>query len=205
MTLLRNVERLGLEALASALSPPPEIDLLAWAEANVVIPDGQFVGPYNRRLFPFFDAILNALSPSDPCRYVTLISSAQVGKTTIAGIFCLGMLTLGRGTFAVIHPNESNATRWSKMKFGPMADATPGMRDLFPQRTKDSLASILYKERRDGLSRLLISGAASPASLSQITVDNQIQDDLAKWEMSPSGDPEQMAESRSRAIADAKF
>jgi phage terminase large subunit GpA-like protein len=205
MTLLSNVSRLALEALAAGLMPPPAIDLLDWAERTIVIPDGAFPGPFNRRLFPFFDDVLRALSPSDPCRFVTLVSSAQCGKTTIGNIFCIGMLSLGRGTFAVIHPNEDNATRWSKMKLSPLMASTPGVREQFPARTRDSLASILYKERRDGLSRLLITGAASPASLSQITVDNQIQDDLAKFEASPAGDPEQMAESRSRAVADAKI
>ena len=170
-----------------------------------MIPDGAFPGPYNPCLFPFFSEILRALSPINPCRFVTFMGSAQVGKTMIGNIFALGMLSLGRGTFACIHPNEENAVRWSKMKLSPLMASTPGVCDQFPQRTKDAQASVLYRERRDGLSRLLITGSASPASLSQITVDNQIQDDLAKWEATPAGDPEQMAESRSRAVADAKI
>jgi len=205
MTLLCNIERLGLEALAAAFEPPPEIDLLAWAEQNIVIPDGAFPGPYNPCLFPFFSEILRALSPINPCRFVTFMGSAQVGKTMIGNIFALGMLSRGRGTFACIHPNEENAVRWSKMKLSPLMASTPGVCDQFPQRTKDAQASVLYKERRDGLARLLITGAASPASLSQITVDCQIQDDLSKWEMNPAGDPETQAESRSRAVADAKI
>jgi len=205
MTLLCNIEHLGLEALAAAFEPPPEIDLLAWAEQNIVIPDGAFPGPYNPCLFPFFSEILRALSPINPCRFVTFMGSAQVGKTMIGNIFALGMLSLGRGTFACIHPNEENTVRWSKMKLSPLMASTPGVCDQFPQRTRDAQASVLYRERRDGLSRLLITGSASPASLSQITVDNQIQDDLAKWEATRAGDPEQMAESRSRAVADAKI
>ena len=69
--MLANTERLGLEVLAAVLEPPAPIDLLAWAEAHVVFDDGPFQGPYNRNLFPFFDAILRALGPEDPCRYVT--------------------------------------------------------------------------------------------------------------------------------------
>jgi hypothetical protein len=93
-----NPERMVLEAIAAALTPPP-IDYLAFAVEHIVL-DGPFAGPYNRALFPFFDEILRALGPEDPCRYVTLMSSAQCGKTTIAGTFTLGAVNLGpRGVF----------------------------------------------------------------------------------------------------------
>lgn len=87
---LYNPERLALEVIAATLEPPPPVGLLAWAEANVVFEGGAFKGLYNRALFPFFDEILRALSPMDPCRFVTLMSSAQVGKTALAGVFALG-------------------------------------------------------------------------------------------------------------------
>jgi len=60
-------------------------------------------------------------------------------------------------------------------------------------------------ERRDGLSRLLITGANSPASLSQVTISAAMHDDIAKWEMNSAGDPETQADSRCRAISDAKI
>ena len=107
--LLANAERLALEAIAAALEPPAPVDLLAWAEQNVVFEDGPFRGPYNRKLFPFFDEILRALGPEDPCRYVTLSSSAQCGKTTLGNIFALGMVMQGPGAVLVAHPTEEVA------------------------------------------------------------------------------------------------
>jgi len=203
--MLCNAERLGLEVLAAALQPAPPVDYLAWAEKNIVFTEGQFQGPYNRRLFPFFDAILRALSPDDPCRFVTLSSSAQVGKTSLANIFCLAAITESPGSFLYVHPTSDNAVRWSKMKLAPLMRSTAIVHELFPQRANDSQASVLYKERRDGLARLLITGANSPASLSQVTIDNQVQDDVSKYEVNSAGDPESQADSRSRAIADAKI
>ena len=134
-----------------------------------------------------------------------MVSSAQVGKTALATIFALASITASRGSFLFCHPTQDNALRWSKMKLAPMMKSTAIVREQFPQRANDSLASILYKERKDGLSRLLITGANSPASLSQVTIDRSVQDDLAKWEINNVGDPELMADSRSRAIADAKI
>jgi phage terminase large subunit GpA-like protein len=197
---LTNVERLAMEAMASAFDVSSPIDYLAWAEQNVTIGEGSFQGPYNRGLFPYFDEILRALSPDDPCRYVSLIGSAQIGKTTIAGIFTCGSLVLGRGAFLYAHPTDENARRWSRMKLAPLMRSTAAVRDLFPQRSRDGADAVLFKERRDGLTSLLITGANSPASLSQVTIQFQCQDDLSKWEMNAAGDPEAQADNRSRAV-----
>ncbi len=205
MAALYNATRLGLEAMAAALQPPPPIDFLAWAEQHVVFEDGPFQGPWNSALFPFFDDILGALGPEDPCRYVTIKSSAQIGKTTIGNVFCLGSISLRNGSFLAAHPTSDNAIRWSKMKLAPLMRAIPAVRELFPQRVDQTQASVLYTERRDGLARLLITGANSPASLSQVTINAALHDDLSKWESTPAGDPEAMADSRCRAVADAKL
>jgi phage terminase large subunit GpA-like protein len=203
--LLSNPERLAVETVSAALEPPPVLDILEWAQANIVFDDGPFQGPYNPTLFPFFSEVLRSLSPADPCRVVSCMSSAQVGKTALGTIFLLAMMTTSRGSFLCVHPTEDNGLRWARMKLAPLMKSTAIVRDRFPQRANGQLASILYKERKDGLARLLVSGANSPASLSQITIDAQVQDDLAKFEISHVGDPELMADSRSRAIADAKI
>ena len=41
--------------------------------------------------------------------------------------------------------------------------------------------------------------------MSQVTVNNMVLDDLSKWQINSSGDPEAMCESRARAIGDAKI
>jgi phage terminase large subunit GpA-like protein len=204
MTLLANPERLAHEAIAAALRPPAPIDYLVWAEANVSF-DDPIPGPFDRTKFPYFAEILRALSPSDPCRYVTVISSAQIGKTTIGNIFTLGSLTMGRGTVMYCHPTDDNARRWSRMKLSPMMRATPVVAEQFPQRARDGADNVLFKDRRDGLARLLITGANSPASLSQVTSEFLVEDDLSKWEPNAAGDPETQADNRARAIEFAKI
>jgi phage terminase large subunit GpA-like protein len=78
----------------------------------------------------------------------------------------------------VCHPTIDNALRWSKLKLAPMMRSTPIVQGHFPQRSRDTSDALLFKERADGLASLLITGANSPASLSQITVNFQVQDDL---------------------------
>jgi phage terminase large subunit GpA-like protein len=203
--MLANAERLAHETMAAALRPPPAIDYLKFAERHVVIEEGAFPGKYNRARFPYFDEILRALSPEDPCRFVTFAGSAQVGKTTLANIFTCGALVLSNGNFMCAHPTDDNAKRWSRMKLSPMMRSIAIMRDQFPQRTRDTTDSVTYKERKDGLAALLITGANSPASLSQVTIGCQVQDDLSKWDMNAAGDPETQADNRSRAIEFAKI
>jgi phage terminase large subunit GpA-like protein len=202
-----NAERLAMEAAAAAIKPPPPVDYLAWAERNIVFTEreSQFPGPYNRDLFRYFDEPLRALSPDDPCRIVTVMGSAQVGKTVIGNVFTLGSVHMDPGDFLVIHPTDDNARRWSKMKLTPMLRNTTALSPLFSVKSRDGSDSVLYKERTDGLGAILISGANSPASLSQVTVRRQSQDDLSKWEVNDAGDPEAQADNRSRGVVFAKI
>lgn len=204
---IANAERLVMEAMAAAIEPPPQVDYLRWAEQNIEFTkrESEFAGPYNRQLFPYFDEILRALSPDDPCRVVTLMGSAQIGKTVIGNIFVGGSMDMDPGDFLFTHPTENNAVRWSKLKLLPMLRGTSSLNRLFPAGSRDGANSILMKERADGLGAILISGANSPASLSQVTMRRQVQDDLAKWEMNAAGDPEAQADNRSRAAEFAKI
>jgi phage terminase large subunit GpA-like protein len=204
---LANAERLAMEALARVLEPPPVVDYLKWAEDHVVFSDREspFPGPFNVALFPHVPTILQALSPEDPCRIVTLQGSAQIGKTAIANIFIGGSMAMDPCDLLVVHPTDDNAGRWSKLKLSPMLKGTPVLAGLFPEKSRDGSNSVLLKEHRDGLGAILISGANSPSSLSQVTMRRQVQDDLSKWEMNAGGDPEAQADSRSRAHEFAKI
>jgi phage terminase large subunit GpA-like protein len=202
-----NAERLAQLTMADVLTPPPPVDFVQWAERNIVFSkrEGPFEGPYNRELFGYFDEILVALSPDDPCRIVTLKKSAQLGGTVLANIFCGGAMDMDPGDFLYVHPTDDNASRWSKLKLSPFIKSTRVLTRIFPQRSRDGSDSIHLKERRDGRGAILISGANSPASLSQVSMPRQVQDDLAKWEMNNAGDPETQADSRSRAYEFAKL
>ncbi|WP_315804046.1 phage terminase large subunit family protein [Bradyrhizobium sp. SZCCHNS3002] len=204
---IANAERLAMEAMAAAIEPPPVVDYLAWAEANIVFTkrESPFPGPYNRNLFPYFDEVLRALSPDDPCRVVTLAGSAQIGKTVVGNVFVGGSMDMDPCDFLFTHPTEQNAVRWSKLKLLPMLRGTSSLNRIFPAGSRDGANSILMKEHVDGLGAILISGANSPASLSQVTMRRQVQDDLAKWEMNSAGDPEMQADNRSRSDEFAKI
>jgi len=202
-----NAKRIMLVVIADALRPPPAVNYVDWAVDNITFQDNEsdVPGPYNRRAFRYFDEVLRALSPEDPCRIVTLAKSAQLGGTVIAVIFTLGTMDMDPCYFFYVHPTESNAKKWSRMKLVPLLKTTPDLRSAFPLTNRDGSDSVLYKERRDGRGAIQISGANSPSNLSQVTMKRQVQDDLSKWEMNNAGDPETQADSRSRGKEFAKI
>ena len=127
-----NAQHVAAVVIADVMTPPPAVDYLAWAEANIVFSEREspFPGPYNRTLFPYFDEILRALGPADPCRIVTLKKSAQLGGTVLANIFVGGSMAMDPGDVLYVHPTESNAQRWSKMKLAPMLKGTSALAKL---------------------------------------------------------------------------
>ena len=142
-----NPRRLSLEALSEVLNPPPPVDYLDYAENKVSFSEREspFKGNYNRNLFGYFDEILRALSPDDPCRIVTLAKSAQLGGTVLANIFTCGSIEMDPVDFLYVHPTEGNAKRWSKMKLSPMLKNSASLKALF--RSRLAMAAIPFFTR----------------------------------------------------------
>lgn len=195
------------EALAEGFTPPPPMDFTLWAKNNVQFgKDSEFEGAYNPDLFPFYREILECLQPEHPSREVVLQKSAQIGGTIIAQVFLGACMDLDPGPFAYIHPSLDNGKRWVRTKWNPFVKLCLPLQEAFASdRSRDTANSIYYKERKDNLGYVMISGANSAASLSMFSVPRQIQDDLSKWENNEAGDSETQADSRSNAFPYAKI
>jgi phage terminase large subunit GpA-like protein len=205
--MLLNAARTVREDVAELLRPAPPVNLNRWAAEHLVFgAESPFPGRYNPDRLPFFRRPFEVLSPDDPVRVVTMMGSAQVGKTMVAQVFLAASLDLDPGLVLYVHPTESNATRWARTKWRPMIRSTPRLGQIFDLRqSKEGGNSTLYQERRDGRGSLIISGANSVASLSMISAPRQVEDDLSKWEDNEAGDPEYQAENRSKAFDWAKI
>jgi phage terminase large subunit GpA-like protein len=205
--MLANPRRFALEAIAEVLLPPPPVDYEAWARRNITFAqrESPYPGPYNPDLFPFLTEIYRALSPEDPCRIVSVKGSAQVGKTILATVFAAGSQDLDPCDFFYVQNTEENARRWSKLKLAPLIRNSPRLRAIFPEKSRDGGDSVLFKECADGRGSITMTGANSPASLSQVSMRRQVHDDISKWENNAAGDPEVQADSRSRAFEFAKI
>jgi phage terminase large subunit GpA-like protein len=195
------------DVIARGLQPPPPVDLVSWAARNVRFgSESPFPGPYDPDRFPPYRRILEVLSPDHPARVVALRGSAQIGKTVVAEIFLGGTQDLDPCPFLYVHPTEPNAHRWVRTKWWPRVRATPALARLFEGRSsKEGGTSLMLQERKDGRGMLIVSGANSAASLSMITARRQVQDDLSLWGDLAEGDPEGLADDRSKAFAWGKI
>lgn len=193
--------------LRELLAPPPPLDLVKWAVENVRFgQQSALPGPFDPERFPFYNRILSCLSPNHPARVVVLKGSAQIGKTVLGEIFLGGTQVLDPSTFMVCHPTEDNMVRWIIGKWWPLIRGTPALAELYESRgSKEGGSSRNMAEQRRGGGLVIFSGANSAASLSQISVRRQLQDDLSKWHNLPEGDPEGLADDRSKAFVDAKI
>lgn len=206
-SLLHDAEASARAVAARVLAPPPPVDYSDWAARHIIFgSESAFPGRYDPDLFPFYRRILDCLSPDHPCREVVLRKSIQIGGTVVAQVFTGGSLDMDPGPFMYVHPSLENGRRWSNMKWAPMVRQSPALARIFNlDQTRDSKSSIFFMERRDGRGSLLISGANSPSSLSQVSVPRQVQDDLQRWELNAAGDPQEQADGRSEGFEFAKI
>lgn len=202
-----NPERLAALTMADLLEPPPPVDYEQWAVDHVEFGrESPFPGPYNPANFPQNRRIFEVLSPDHSARIIALKKSAQVGGTILAQIFLAAKLHLDPGPFLYTHPTEDNATRWARTKWRVMIRKVKALASILGmQVTRESGNGLLYQERKDGRGWLQVSGANSANSLSMLSVPDQVQDDLSKWDKNKAGDPEGQADNRSKAFDEAKI
>lgn len=198
---LANPKRLALEVLAEVLTPPPPVDMPAWAERNIEFgSDSPFPGPFSFERFPFFRRILEVLSPDHPTPFVVLSKSAQIGGTVLAQTAVAAVLDLAPVHLLYVHPNAGNAKKWMRRKFRPMVKATRLAQVMRPEGSRVGHSSTAW-ERIDEAGSLQLGAAESPNDLSMASYPYQVQDDISKWpEDNGAGDPLSQADSRTSAF-----
>lgn len=194
-------------AIAAALTPPPPPDITAWCEQNIVFDERSPVpGPYRSGRFPFLAEIHRVLSPEHAAREVTVVGSAQWGKTVsiiqpVLGQWhdCMPLDSL------VVHPTMSAATEWVDNKWLPMRRQVPALRRIFGVGGGDNKDAKFNQETADRNGSLKVASAGSPADLTGTSRRLVIMDDLSKYEITEKGDPEALAVSRASGFEDAKI
>ena len=195
-------------AMAAAMAPPPPPDITRWCEENITFDErSPMPGPFNIARFPFLREIHDALSPEHPCREVTLKGSAQWGKTISVINPTIGAWHEHTSLDSlVVHPTSSAKDEWVNTKWNPMRRQAPSLRRIFGVgQGRNGRDNTKDQDTLDLGGSLRIVSAGSPADLTGTTRRLVIMDDLAKFDMTDKGDPEELAESRAEAFEDAKI
>lgn len=206
MGFLTAASRIVAEAAAQAMLPPPPADITSWCEANIVFDArSPFPGPFRISRFPFLREIHEVLSPEHPCREVTVMGSAQWGKTESVLLPTLAVwhITTALNSL-VVQPTTATAREFARNKWNTFRRNVPAVRQIFGAGAVN-YDTLLDQETLDQTGSLKITSAGSPDDLAQTSRRLVAMDDLAKFEMNEKGDPEAMAESRAAAFDDAKI
>lgn len=207
MGFLCPAEAVVFAAAASAMDPPDPPDITRWCEENVVFDErSPMPGPFRISRFPFLCEIHEELSPEAPPREVTVVGSAQWGKTASIIQPALGVWHAYTALDSlVVHPTAAAAKEWVNNKWLPMRRATPALRRIFGDGRGENTDSLMNQETLDRNGSLKVASAGSPADLTGTSRRLVIFDDLAKYESSDKGDPEALGLSRADAFEDAKI
>jgi len=190
-------------ALAKGIAPPPEIDPVAWAADNIVVPDGPYAGQrWDPSLFPPQTEILQVLSPRHPCTRVTVRKSAQTGVTGL-GIIWLGLIACHYpAAVLAVQPTLAALKKFNADKLQPTIDQSPALRRrIARQKSRDGDGSTALSKRFPGGSiRLTI--ANSSADLRSATVRFALCDEIDEWpeDLEGQGDPMAMVDARQIAF-----
>ncbi len=159
-------------------------------------------GRYRIARTPYMRAIMDALSPADPCARIVFMKAAQVGATEGANNFIGFVIHQAPGPMLAVQPTVELAKRNSRQRIDPLIEESAALRGLVrPARSRDSGNTMLSKEFAGGI--LIMTGANSAVGLRSIPARYILLDEVDAYPASADeeGDPVTLAEARSLTFA----
>ena len=150
--------------LAAQLRPKDALSLSGWADKYMVLPEGSSEsGRYSSSTIPYQKEIMDAITDSEVTD-VAVMSSSQVGKTTIIMVGIAYYIDYEPSTQMIVMPTIHDGEKFSKTRLAQMISDIPSLREkVSPAKSRDSNNTILLKVYPGG--SLSIGGANSPSSL----------------------------------------
>lgn len=191
--------------LTEVLRPRPPMTVTEWAEKNMVLPAGSNEpGHYSSKNMPFQRAIMDAIT--DPyVQDVSVMSSAQIGKTTMLLCGIGYYIDYEPATQMLVLPTLTLSEKFSKTRLATMIQDVPVLAEkIAPAKSKDSDNTILFKQYAGG--HIVLAGANSAASLSSMPLRIIWMDEVDRFPESAGseGNPIKLAEKRSTTFWNRK-
>ena len=195
-----------MSGLTETLRPKKELTISQWAEENMVFSVGtNEPGQYTVDAAPYQGQIMDAIVDPEVVE-VIVMSSAQIGKTTIEMCSMGYYICHEPVMMMLVMPTIDDAERFSKLKLAPMIRDVRALREKISKaKTRDSSNTLLLKSYPGG--SLVISGANSPSSLSMLSVQVVLMDEIDRYPESAGseGNPIRLAEKRATSYWNKKY
>ena len=199
--------RAALLEAAKAAAPPPDVDIVGWAESRRVLGhSSRLGGPYRVIRTPFWREPMEALSPRSGVTTIIVEKAAQMGATEFS-LNALGYyLDLAPAAILAVQPSLQMAARFSSQRLSEMLEQSPELAGLTATPRGGRLpASVLFKKTTSGAC-LILTGANSPASLRALPARIVLLDEVDAYpgDVGGEGDPVDLAIQRAESYGSSK-
>lgn len=190
--------------LARAVAPRKRLPIAEWAEANIVLSaetNSPRIGPLDLSDVGFIKPILARLDPSDPCRGVNVVGSAQSSKSLIGQIWSMYSIAENPGPIGVYLPSIEDARKYAEEKIQAITDGSPKLKHrVRPVSSRSGVGSNTLRKRFVGGS-MRIATASSPNALQMVSFRDLILEEIAGYDadVGGRGSPIDQAKKRQRA------
>lgn len=195
-----------LSKCAKVLKPKPPLTISEWADRYMVLPEGSNEsGHFSSDTIPYQKEIMNAITDPEVTS-VSVMSSSQVGKTTIIMCGVGYYIDYEPATQMIVMPTEKDGERFSKTRFAEMIREIPNLREKVADvKSRDSNNTILLKSYPGG--NIAIAGANSPRTLASDPRRIIWMDEIDRFPDSAGseGNPIKLAEKRATSFWNKKF
>lgn len=191
--------------LAGNLRPKEPMTISQWADKYMVLPEGSNEsGRYSSDTIPYQKDIMDAITDPEVVD-VAVMSSSQVGKTTIIMCGIAYYIDYEPATQMLVMPTIKDAEKFSKTRLAQMIEDIPQLADkVADPKARNSNNTILLKSYPGG--NIAISGANSPSSLASDPRRIIWMDETDRFPESASseGNPIKLAEKRATSYWNKK-
>lgn len=167
------------QATLDAIRPERALTVSEWAEAHRVL-DGKTSGeqgPWRNSRMPHAVEIMDALSPSHPCKVVVFIKCTQIAGTEIMNNWIGHTIDVSPSPMLVVQPTIALVERYSRQRLDAMFSTTPRLAGKIREaKERDGANTVKLKEFDGGM--LILSGANSPSSLQSMPAMRAAMDEV---------------------------
>lgn len=163
------------ESIGVALDPGEQLSALEWMGRNVVIPHSARNTQFDATTAPWLNEPIAEIA-KDFNDEIVIAAPVGSGKTTLFEALLAWIVAENPGPTLVAGQTDKTAKQWAESRLGPMMEAIPSVRRLFPRdRHAKRKTEILFSHMP------LFIGGANLTSLQEKSIRWAIGDEVWRW------------------------
>jgi phage terminase large subunit GpA-like protein len=193
---------------ATSVRPDRKRPLDEWAEAERIVAEGGYQGPWRNRLTPYLVEPMRYAGLNCPTPRVTIRGGAQIGKTQVGVNLAGQCLTETPTQVMVMLPSLTSLQQYNRDKLDRMIQATPALLEAVADITERSGVGSTVKVKRGARgAQVELVTASSSKDLQSRTVRVVIMEEVSEYEadVGGRGHPADQGEARTYAFRKRGF